>query len=152
MRPIRVLLSLCLLFSSLPALSSKSKTQESTQEGVLVSFADVPSGSSCSGGIYAANCQTITDRHYTVRIGEQHFILLHVFSKSERVGAGLWKRAPEQHSVLSTQLPGAHFQAWSDKEGIHISLGGRESLFKIIGASDGNAGDKGVPDQRQTQP
>ena len=51
------------------------------------------------------------------------------------IGTGIWKLPPDQHSVLNNQLPGLHFQTWSDKEGVHVQLGDKDSLFQIVGAS-----------------
>lgn len=150
MRFFRVLPFLCLVLCSPLALSASSKPQEPTQDGVLVSFVDAPSGASCSGGVYAANCQTINERRYTVRVSGQQLILVHVLSKADRrreIGVGLWRLPPDQRSVLASQLPGAHFQTWSDKEGVHIVLGGKQSLFQIVGASGGAADGAGNPSQ-----
>lgn len=127
------------LFVAIP-LGATSTNATATQDAVLVSFQDVVDGASCTG-IYAANCQTTTARHYTVSAGSQVFVLEHILSRAEmrrNIGAGVWKPRVDQRSVLVDQLPGVHLQLWREKDGVHIRLGDKESLFQIVGARASN--------------
>ncbi len=138
-KPFRRILSICLLclfFSA--SLLALSNPADAKQDGILVAFADVASGANCVGGVYSQNCQTTTDRQYTVQIGGQQLVLVHQLSKAEmrsQIGVGIWKLPSSNHSVFFNQPLGTHFQSWNDKEGLYAEIAGKKSLFVIRSAS-----------------
>ncbi len=136
------------------AMVAPQTTAPAPQDGVLVSFTEVVAGSSCSGTgktngtvddsgnvsgttTTNTNCSLNRRRHYTVTIGGSTMVLEPKATKKAK-GAALatlgWSAVFAKESVLSNQLPGIHFLAWSDASGIHIKLGKRESLYEIVAA------------------
>lgn len=121
------------------------------QNGILVSFRDVRTGSSCSGSVNAkadddgnvngnsnSSCSDTTERDYTVKIGDQLMVITPALTK-KRSGFAIatlgWSEIPRKGSVLRDQLPGAHFMVRSDSSGMYVKVDKKESKFRIVAAN-----------------
>jgi hypothetical protein len=134
---------------------SATKPAPQYQDGVLISFTTVSNGSTCSSngqttgtvdstGTISGKTNTSTScsdnlkRHYTVKVGDSMFVLSPAMSKKAK-GAALaslgWSAVFSKNSVLANQLPGTHFQIWSDEDGMHVRIGKRESLYSVVAAN-----------------
>jgi hypothetical protein len=118
---------------------SKERPDSDYQDGVLVSFRTVAAGSNCSssGSVKGSvddsgdvegtadssgSCHSISDRLYTIKVGDSTFVIKHAPEN--------WNR----QSVLDRQLPGFKFRVRTQKDKLYIKVGERESPFFLIEA------------------
>lgn len=133
---------------------AKNKPDADYQDGVLVSFKTITTGSSCSSSGHVngttdtngniagttnstANCSDVTHRLYTVSVGENTFVLKPGLSKGSKAGAVAslgWSTLFAKDSVLSNQLPGTHIKVRSDADGFYVKVGNRESRYSVADA------------------
>lgn len=136
-----------LLLSCVTVAAAKSKPAHVYQDGVLVSFRSVTTGTSCSqegstnGNIDATtdadgstsgtmkatstgsvNCVPTGWVYYTIAVGDHTYVVHHAIEA--------WHRS----SNLRGQLPGVHVQVRFDKKGLYVRVGGKESKFVIVEA------------------
>lgn len=152
---------LCLFFISLSA-SAKDKPQYTYQDGVLQTVKRVASGLNCTSngettgrvdtntdsagrtdGTVNASTNTSTscaDRYqwlYTVKTGDNVYVLTPTHGTGARVGTALslgWGGYFLKSSALANQLPGTLVKLRSDNSGIHVKVGSRESLYRVVSA------------------
>lgn len=141
----RYLLAL-LLVCALPGFA-KDKPQRNYQDGILVSFRTVTTGTSCnheakttgnvdahtseqgstSGTVQAdtkgsTDCSNTYERLYTVQSGGNTYVL-------EYEGAAFYRP-----SVLAKSLPGTQVKVASDGKHFYVRIGKKESKFQIVEA------------------
>ena len=139
--PFRHLL-LCISICTVAAIAfakAKERPDSDYQDGVLVSFRTISSGSNCSssgtvkgsvdenGNVEGktdsrGSCQDTSVRLYTVKVGDSTFVIKH--------GVEIWNR----ESVLARQLPGFKFKVRTQKDKLYIKVGERESPFFLVEA------------------
>lgn len=134
----KTLALLVLLVISLTSATAKTKEKPDSdyQDGVLVSFRTVASGSNCSssGTVKGSvddngkvsgdvdgegSCSDRTVRLYTVKIGNTTYVLKPL--------PMAWNRP----SVLASELPGARIKARTEKGKMYIKIGTRETPFAV---------------------
>ncbi|MGA3333637.1 MAG: hypothetical protein ABSC62_05675 [Terracidiphilus sp.] len=135
----RTVLSLALLVSLLTLTTfAKDKHPDSDyQDGTLVSFRTVSTGSSCSqqadtkgnvddnGDVKAStsgstNCSDDLVRYYTIRSGDSTLVIAPVVVF---------------RSVLANRMPGATFRMRFDGKHVFVKIGDKESKFSIVEAA-----------------
>jgi hypothetical protein len=135
---------------------AKDKPQPSWIGGELLGFHDIHSGQSCSsngtvngtadddGNVKGTtqantNCTPHTTREYNVKIGDQKYAIRPAMSGKQK-GTALatmgWSAVFTKNSVLSGQMPGAHFEAHFEGSDLHIKIGKRESLYAVVFAGE----------------
>lgn len=135
-------LSLCILFCTLASTAfakTKERPDSDYQDGALVSFRTVAAGSSCSssgsvkgsvddsGGVEgrtdnSGSCHNLSDRLYTIKVGDNTFVVKHAPES--------WNRK----SVLEQQLPGVKIKVRTQKDKLYIKIENRESPFIVEAA------------------
>jgi len=107
------------------------------EDGTLVSFRTVNTGQSCthttntsgtvddSGNVKASssgttNCSDDLERQYTVKVGNNTFVIAHVGFT---------------HSVLWNSLPGAAFKMRFDGKHVYVKVADKESKFFLVSAA-----------------
>jgi hypothetical protein len=129
------------------------------QDGVLVSFGMVSTGTGCSsnGTVSAkvqdngtvngttnstSSCSDSEMRQYIVRVGNNTFAVRPMISGKQTAGeaalvvatigyAALFIR---NRDILANQLPGAHVSIRSHGSGFQVKIGKKDSLYSIAGA------------------
>lgn len=135
-----------LVFCSTVA-AAKDKPPHVYEDGVLVSFRSVATGTSCSQvGNTSGNVDATTDDngntsgtvkststgsmdcaptgwvYYTLAVGDHTYVVHHA--------PQAWNRS----SDLRGELPGTHVQVRFDKKGLYVRVGSKESKFVIVEA------------------
>jgi hypothetical protein len=134
----RTVLSLALLvsLSTLTAFAKDKHPDSDYQDGTLVSFRTVTTGSSCTqqadtkgnvddnGNVKAntsgsANCSDDIERQYTIKSGDSTLVIAPILGFRH---------------VLSSSMPGATFRMRFDGKHVFVKIGDRESKYEIVGA------------------
>jgi len=131
-----------------------SKTKPDYQDGVLVSFREESTGSHCSttGNVDgkvdndgtvsgrttgSSNCSDTHRRLYTVRVGENTYVLHPYVSGGVMAGAmatGGISLLFVKDSVLANLLPGTPIKVRTDEHGFFVKVGKRESRYTVVSA------------------
>lgn len=145
-------LALCLVLCGTAFAAGKS--QSDYQNGILVSFYSVTSGSSCSssGSVNGkvdddgtvsgstngnTNCVNSESRRYKIKVGENTYVLRRTFSAGQKAGAIAsmgWSALFIKNSVLANLLPGTPVQVRSDGTGFLVKVGKKESRYDVVAA------------------
>lgn len=139
--PVRCLFLIVLFCAVATAAFAKTKERPDSdyQDGVLVSFRTVDTGSNCSssGSVKASvddsgdvkattdssgSCQNVDVRLYTIKVGDNTLVIRHAPEN--------WNRK----SVLERQLPGFRFKVRIQKDKLYVKVGERESPFFLVEA------------------
>lgn len=133
---------------------AKSKPLGEYQDGVLVSFYNVTTGSSCSssgtvngkvdddGKISGStdgntNCSNNESRRYKIKVGDNTFVLRRTFTKGQKAGAIAsmgWSALFVKNSILADLLPGTAIKVRSDGTGFFVKVGNKESRYDVVAA------------------
>lgn len=83
----------------------------------------------------ASDCRAVTRGLYTIKVGENVYVLTPYISVIQAVGANSpLLRAFQKPSILSTELPGSHIQVRSQDGSFYIKVGKRESRYTLVEA------------------
>jgi hypothetical protein len=147
-------LAVTLLVSGCGAAWASSKPELVYQDGVLVSFFTVTTGSSCSssgtvkgqvnddGAVSGStndntNCSNNESRRYRIKVGDNAYVLRHTLSGGQKAAALAslgWGAMFMKQSVLANLLPGTPIKARSDGTGFFVKVGKKESRYEVIAA------------------
>lgn len=137
-----------------PMAKGAAKPNGTYSDAVLVGFTTVNAGASCStdgiatarstgagtadvSGSSTSSCADVTQRNYTIQVGDNRFVVKPTFSKKgEAVGFATlgWGFVLAKAGVLNNVLPGTHVLVRTDDQGFHVKLGKRVSLYSVVTA------------------
>jgi hypothetical protein len=143
-----------LLFCCSVSAYAKDKAEPQYQDGVLISFRTISTGSSCSsygntngsvddnGKIVSAthstgSCSNNVVRLYTIKVADQTYVVRHAATGGQKATALAtmgWGALFMKQSVLANQLPGTHVLVRSDPHGFYVKMGKKESKFEVVEA------------------
>jgi hypothetical protein len=152
--PTILTLIIALLASCCGPVWASSKSEPVYQDGVLVSFFSITTGSSCStsgtvkgqvnddGAVSGStndntNCSNNESRRYRIKVGDNAYVLRHTLSGGQKAAALAslgWGAMFMKQSVLANLLPGTPIKARSDGTGFFVKVGKKESRYEVIAA------------------
>ena len=156
MKAFALLVLLCL-----PAFA-KDKPQYTYQDGTLVSYRTITDGSSCNSSVNttgdvnantdsaglttgtvnatthaSTTCSDINRTLYTVKSGDNVFVLVPAYSGGTKTGVILtmgWGALFLKDTVLANRLPGTALHLRADGEHYVVKIGKRESMYSAVEA------------------